>query len=111
MTLLKTSAAICAALAATCGGVAAAKTYPENAMVVRFAELDLRSEAGAQAALKRIERAAGAYCGWVDGRDVARVQAHRACSAGMTEAAVKALDAPRVTWLHDARPRILLARR
>jgi UrcA family protein len=111
MTLLKTSAAVCAALATACGGAAAARPYPEDAMVVRLSGLNLRSDAGAQAALKRIERTADTWCGWVDIRDVARAQAHKACSAGMTAAAVKALDAPRVTWLHDARPGILLARR
>lgn len=111
MTLLKTSAAVAAVLVVTCGGVAAAKTHPEDSMVVRLSGLDLGSEAGAQAALRRIDRASQTYCGWADTRNILRNQYYRACVTGMKDAAVKTLDAPRVTALHDQTPRILLARR
>lgn len=110
MPFLKTSAAALAVLA-LCGGGAVAKPYAPETMVVRLSGLDLESDAGAAIALHRIERSAVRFCGWADARDIRRSQLQKACVAGMTQAGVKTLDAPRVTSLYDARPPILLARR
>lgn len=114
---LKTTAAAALAVLALSGAgpataaIASSAAAAPDTMVVRLHGLDLRSEIGAQMALNRIVRASDRFCGWYDVRDVARTQAYRACAAGMTEAAVKTLDSPRVTALHGGRSQILLARR
>lgn len=99
---MKTKTMMAAAAAAAtllAGGAASATT---DLMIVRVSDLDVQTEGGARAALRRIRAAAGEFCApdnrWHgpvprSGRD--------ACENRMTDKAVEALDAPRVRHLHQ----------
>jgi UrcA family protein len=71
----------------------------DSAMTVRFADLNLSSDTGAQAALHRIKNSAAAFCGEENARDLAVIAAQKDCVAQMSAKAVGILDVPRVTAL------------
>jgi UrcA family protein len=97
-----------------CGGASAQEspqttTTGDTPMVVRFADLNLSSDAGAQAAIHRIRTAAAAWCGGQDARQLSVVAAQKECVGRMTAKAVGILDAPRVTALTGSTPGLVLA--
>lgn len=88
-----------------CVGLAAASAAEaqEASMVVKFGDLNLRSPAGAAAALSRIDAASRKFCGEVDIRDLATLDAVQACRRSMTEQAVSRMASPLVTELYASR--------
>lgn len=108
------SATAALALAAIACGAASAKDSThdgagDSAMVVRFGDLNLSSDAGAQAAIHRIRIAAAIWCGGQDSRQLSVVAAQKECVGRMTAKAVGLLDAPRVTALTGFVPGLVLA--
>jgi UrcA family protein len=74
---------------------------------VSFADLDLSSEAGAQAMLSRIRRAAAQACQQVStnvGPDFEAMSRFDACRRGAIERSVRKLAAPVVSALYDDAP-------
>jgi len=94
------------ALALAASGAAAAE---DATMRVRVGDLNVRSEAGAQAALGRIQVAAATFCGGRDARDLTTVAQQRACVDRMTGKAVDALSAPKVSALSGRSSALVLA--
>jgi UrcA family protein len=88
------AAALALALAAS--GVASAE---DGTMSVRIGDLNVRSDAGAKAALARIHSAAASFCGGETARDLATIAQQRACVHRMTGKAVDTLGAPKVSAL------------
>jgi UrcA family protein len=69
-----------------------------HSVAVRYADLNLSSEAGARAMLDRITDAASRACGGdVDLRMLERRALYNRCKADTIDRAVRALDAPLVT--------------
>jgi UrcA family protein len=83
----------------------------EDSMVVRLGDLNVASDAGAQAALRRIRDAADRFCGGRGERSLRTQLAVGACRGEMVGKAVARLDAPSVTALHQGQHTIRLARR
>ncbi|MCR5878528.1 UrcA family protein [Phenylobacterium sp. J367] len=110
MTNRKMIAASAFAAALTIG---AGATAAEDVMIVRTGDLNVSSHAGARAALRRIEDASGQYCApdYRTTMSVARRETIYKCKKRMTEKAVAALGAPRVTALLQTEQSFLLARR
>jgi UrcA family protein len=79
---------------------------------VAYADLDLSGRAGAEAVLRRIERAAESVCGGAPStRDMSMTIAWRKCVDESVSEAVDEVDAPLVTTIHDrARGAVNLAR-
>jgi len=101
------SAISAAALALTLlGSAAAAQTAT---MTVKVGDLNTSSDAGAQSALRRIHYAADIFCGGADSRELSVMLAQQKCVARMTDKAVTSLNAPKVSALNGATPRIVLA--
>ena len=100
-----TSFAFVSALTLACAAQAgpAPTTDPDGAsMKVSVADLDLRNDAGAQAALHRIQAASKFVCGGEpDGRLLQQRSNYIACVAVTTDRAVKSLASPRVTALYS----------
>ncbi|MGQ0532823.1 MAG: UrcA family protein [Caulobacteraceae bacterium] len=70
----------------------------ENSRVVTYGELDLDSEAGADALIRRIDNAADAVCGRHDGRRPAhQAEVDRACANETAEVAVNDVNHPNVS--------------
>jgi|GEM_PF-732953 len=96
-----------AAGALVLGGAAqAADANLDNVSVkVRVADLDLRGEAGAKAALGRITMAARGVCGdQPEPRLLGEDAAWRSCVRVAVSQAVAALGSPMVAALHDGTP-------
>jgi UrcA family protein len=77
-------------------------------MRVRVGDLDVRADAGAQAAFARIHGAAATFCDQ-GSRDLGAILRQRACVQTMTGKAVDALHAPKVTALNGRSPALILA--
>jgi UrcA family protein len=91
----------------------AASAQDQAQMRVAIGGVDLRSKAGAEGALRRIETASDRFCeNWRDQRDIGRRALARECAQRMTYLAVRELDAPMVTARYEQRTDvpILLAR-
>lgn len=69
-------------------------------MAVQLGDLNVATQSGAQSALRRIRDAADGFCGGHGVRSMQLANAAAACRAEMTDKAVAALQAPRVTALH-----------
>jgi UrcA family protein len=80
------------------------------AISVRYGDLDLSRPAGAETALRRIERAADQVCGGMPTRrDFRRVRAHQACADQVIDETVARLGAPLVAARHEDRAPVHLA--
>jgi UrcA family protein len=100
MTRILQALAVTALAVAAATTPLAAKETNRSAVVVRYADLDLTSEAGASVLLRRIDRAAKQVCG-MDGdvRGLYRRQ-QRACHAETLSETVTKVDAPLVTQIY-----------
>jgi len=99
--VLAISTAAIATLGATAVAARAQPPAPEVSVRVNVADLNLRSEAGAQVALRRIENAAAAICGRdEDIRLLGRAALRRACMRTTVETAVASAGIPRLTALN-----------
>ena len=81
--------------------VGTAARAEEGTMRVRIGDLNVREEAGAQVALRRIKAASSDFCG--EGqvyRSIEGANNIRKCKLAMTDKAVAQLDAPMVTALY-----------
>jgi UrcA family protein len=90
---------LAAATAIAVAGSAAAQSDDAGAALtakVRYADLNLTSEAGAKTMLGRIEYAARRVCGSPDVRDLAQVAAYDHCKAETVVRTVRVLGAPLV---------------
>ena len=70
-------------------------------MTVRLSGLDLKSDAGAKAALKRIERAAERFCTDDGGFSHIR-RTDDACKTAMTSRALASIEAPKLAQLYQS---------
>lgn len=94
--------AACGAIAATAFAAAPAARAEQGQMRVDVRDLDLNAPAGAQAALRRIERLSDAFCDAGQGRvPLERRAAIAKCQGAMTDKAVAQLNAPLVTALRQ----------
>jgi len=113
MTRILQALAVSALAVAAATTPLAAKETDRNAVVVRYADLDLTSEAGASVLLRRIDRAARQVCGMDrDVRGIFRLQ-QRACHTETLSESVAKVDAPLVTQMYaqqDGRRMIFAAR-
>lgn len=82
----------------------AAARSPSRDVEVRYADLDLTSEPGASALLRRLERAAAQACDAanVSFRDYRATRNARACKTRAMSRAVAEIDAPLVQSLYAA---------
>jgi len=80
---------------------AVAAQAQEVPMVVRVADLNIASPAGAAAALHRIDAAAERFCGAPDLRDLTTSRYAAGCRRAMTERAVAQTGSPMVTALYQ----------
>jgi len=104
MTGLPIAAAALIAAISTTSAFAAPADPDTMSVKVRLADLDLRSQVGADAALARIGTAARAICGEAPAPvDLAGKAPYKACIAAATDNGVAALGAPEVTALNQAR--------
>jgi UrcA family protein len=90
-----------------------AAAAPRDAvMAVGVADLDLRTTAGAAAAVRRIDLAARAFCGEADPRDLARAAVVAHCRSYMAARAVAVAELPALTAVYAKRadPMTLAAR-
>jgi UrcA family protein len=94
------------ALVLAASGVASAE---DGTMRVRVGDLNVRTDAGAQAALGRIRFAAENFCGARNPYDLSASAQQRACFERMTGKAVDALNAPKVSALSGRSSAIVLA--
>lgn len=102
MTRRLTLAVFCGVFSAAAFAAAPAVMAEEGQMRVDVRDLDLHAEAGAEAALRRIERLSEAFCDGGRGRLSLERQAMVAkCQAAMTDKAVARLNAPLVTALRQ----------
>jgi UrcA family protein len=83
----------------------------EGVMRVKVGDLNVRSDAGARTAFKRINLAARDFCGPLQGYSFDYASNVRKCRKEMTEKAVTKLDAPLVTALYAPQSATQLARR
>jgi UrcA family protein len=98
-----------AALALAFAASGAANAQDES-MRVRVGDLNVQSDAGAQAAYTRIRAASAKFCGGEGSLDLAVITAQRACVDRMSSKAVDSLNAPKVTALSGRQhPGIVLA--
>ena len=97
---LLTSFAVVSALTFAAAAQAAPAIAPD-AKVVSLAGLDLRSEAGAAAGLRRIEMASAKICGGEPNiQQLERHARYKACVEATVDRAVTSLASPQVTALH-----------
>ena len=67
---------------------------------VRFADLNLNTDAGARTLYRRIENAAALVCPDVDSRELARAAHGRACQQDAVERAVHAIGSPKLAAVY-----------
>jgi UrcA family protein len=93
-------------LALTLAAPAQAETAGRQ-VEVRYGDLDLTGETGAEILLRRLEAAAARVCdaGNTSFRDFRAVRAARACAQDALSKAVASVDAPLVQSLHASRER------
>ena len=92
---------------------AMAAAEPRDAvMAVKMDDLDLRTTAGAAVAVRRIERAAHAFCGDAEPRDLSRAAVVAHCRAYMVARAVAIAEVPALSavYAQSAEPATLAAR-
>lgn len=99
-------------LACACllGGASLARAE-DGAMTVKVADLNLKTAAGASAALGRIGAAAKRFCGETDIRDLTGRAEAQKCRRTMMDRAVTQVAMPMVTDLYANRSALLLAER
>jgi UrcA family protein len=88
----------------------AAASAAEDVMIVRYGDLNLSSDAGARAALRRIRHAADRFCGPSD-QSLRMYVAVESCKTRMVDKAVTVLAEPRVTAMHTGQEQVRLARK
>lgn len=71
-------------------------------MAVHLSGLDLKTDAGAKTALKRIERAAAKFCTEDGGYSHIR-HTDDACKTAMTSRAIASIEAPKLAQLYQSR--------
>lgn len=81
----------------------AASEADRNAVEVRYADLNLGSEQGADVLLRRLDRAAKQVCGMDTSQRGFLRRQQRACYAETLNHAVAAIDAPMVTQIYAQR--------
>lgn len=81
----------------------AAKETSRNAVTLSYADLDLTSEAGANALLRRVDRAARQVCGITHAQRGLFQRQRRQCVAETVGETVAKIDAPVVTQMHATR--------
>lgn len=87
--------------ATTLAAGAATAAEPERVTIaVQVADLDLQSDAGARAALNRIQRAAHAICGETDSRQLARQAMIDTCVREAVNATVASSASPALAALN-----------
>jgi UrcA family protein len=96
-------AAVAALLPAA--AVSAAERDEPLSTVVRYGDLDIESEAGAEALYRRLQLAARRVCPG-DSRDLAMRAAVRACRAQAIERAVGSIGSTRLAAVQSARKRV-----
>lgn len=95
-----------AAMSAASARDAARQTpAPVRAVTVRYGDLDLSTERGAQALLARITKAAKSVCPQAVDRDLGAFLASRRCEREAIARAVRQVDSPRLAALVPARMR------
>jgi UrcA family protein len=76
----------------------------ESRVAVRYADLDLASDAGAAALYQRIAAAAREVCpGYFESRHLLHRQAVRECRESAIARAIEAIDSPRLAAIQAAR--------
>lgn len=104
--MLKSTALVAAAAATLFAGHAAAADRDEVTVTERvpYGDLNLESEAGARAMLRRLSAASNRVCGGHPGvtTDLLRMRSWRACRRDSLTSAVAQLDAPYVSRLYAA---------
>ena len=92
------------------GAFAAPATAETREQRVSYADLDVSSDAGADALLRRVRRAAEHVCGYRSAQRFLRERAEaRACVIDSTNRAVVAVGHPVVTARHEQRAYPLIA--
>jgi UrcA family protein len=94
---------VLAALAATAAPAALAGGSDTAQVAVRYADLDLDTEAGARTLYARIAAAARSVCPAPDARDLHRSRAARECQANAIAQAVGAVGSTRLAAIEAAR--------
>jgi UrcA family protein len=90
-----------AAAALATGATAARAAEPERLSVpVRVGDLDIRTEAGAEVALRRIQRAAVAICGEADSKQLTRQALIDACVREAVNTTVASANSPALAALN-----------
>ena len=95
-------AMIVGCLLAAAASVTAATSAPDDvpSVTVRYADLDLTTEEGAQALYRRIRFAAQAVCPPADSLDLARLALTRSCQEQAIARAVQAVSSPRLAAVY-----------
>jgi UrcA family protein len=70
---------------------------------VKYADLDVATEAGATVLYRRIRNAADQACGKGEERDLAQVARAQACTDRAIAEAVAAVNVPKLTTLYDTK--------
>jgi len=100
-------AMIAGCLVAAVASVAAATPAPDDvpSVTVRYADLDLTTEAGAHTLYRRIRLAARAVCPSADSRDLARLAVTQSCQEQAIARAVQAVSSPRLAAVYATHAR------
>lgn len=89
------------AAALATGATAAVAAEPERLSVpVKVGDLNIRSEAGAEVALRRIQRAAHAICGETDSKQLGRQAMIDACVRDAVNTTVASANSPALAALN-----------
>jgi len=72
-------------------------------VLVKYAELNVNTAAGAKVLYQRIRAAADQVCGVSDTRDLARLSHAKACAAQAVADAVAAVSAPALTGVYEVK--------
>jgi UrcA family protein len=86
---------------AKAGGTAAAEPPATLSKRVTFSDLNLDTQAGANALYARLRYAAGEVCEPYEGQDLSRHRVWKTCVDQALAAAVAKINKPRVTALHN----------
>ena len=107
--LLSTLAAV--GLAQSAQATASSSSSEFRKETVRYADLNVRQEAGARELLRRIERASTRVCGGISPQDRPYVSEQKACRKQAIAEAVKATRSPMLAAVHRGDREILLAQK
>jgi UrcA family protein len=101
--------AVAAAMATT---ASADPVHQKYSVRIKYADLDLATEAGALTAIKRVDEAAQTACGERPSpRLIMATQAHQACVGVFTRKAIEAIGSPVLTALLERSAPALVASR